>query len=102
MTLALLVGMNDSTQSLAPELLDAIAAATKFGRASYIVSVYENLGGFLRDLSWEDFCSELLELHQEGIVELSRLDLVTAADGGLVEASEIRYLTETYHLVRLP
>jgi hypothetical protein len=99
MTLALLVGMNDSTQSLAPELTDAIAAATKFGRASYIASVYEP---FSRRLTWEMFCEDLLSLHQEGLVELRRLDLVTAADTEMVEASEIRYETETFHLIRLP
>jgi hypothetical protein len=94
--------MNDSTQSLAPELLDAIEKAAKFGRASYIVSVYENLGGFLRHMSWGTFCEELVALHQEGTVELSRLDLVTAANTEMVEASEIRYETETFHLIRLP
>jgi hypothetical protein len=56
--------------------------------------------GFPR-MPLEAFKQRLLESNREGLLHLSRADLVQAMDGGMVAASETCYLNATFHFVLL-
>ncbi len=52
------------------------------------------------NLDKESFQSRLVEAHQNGLLTLSRADLVEAMDPGDVAASETRHLNACYHFIR--
>jgi len=84
-------------------LSQTISPAGRFGRGVFLSELYTAIlahsSGDL--MSWESFASSLIEAHQEGLLILSRADLVTSMDVQTVESSEINYLTETFHLVEV-
>jgi hypothetical protein len=77
-------------------------SAVAFGdKKVFIYAVWEELhrAGYRGAL--EDFKALLVELHRAREVSLSRADLVEAMDPRAVERSETRYLSGTYHFIRI-
>ncbi len=48
-----------------------------------------------------DFKERLVEANREGLLSLSRADMAPAMDATDVQASETRYLTATFHFIRI-
>jgi hypothetical protein len=81
------------------DLVKAAAALTRtcdVTDCAYLCDVRQATG-----LDAERFAAAALELWQADEVELTRADLVTALDTAKVEASELRYETETFHFIAL-
>lgn len=77
-------------------------ATARFGpNKAFVASVWEHIRGqegFPRTL--KAFKDRLVEAHGQGLLTLSRADLVAAMDPELLRRSEIRYLNATFHFVR--
>jgi hypothetical protein len=56
--------------------------------------------GATAGMDLDAFKARLLEAHRSRLLSLSRCDLVEAAKAADVDASEIRYLSAEFHLVR--
>jgi hypothetical protein len=89
----------DDLESFARRVNEAARAAEsgRFGDNKVFIShVHRRIGGAL-----DDFKARLIEAHRGGLVSLSRADLVEAMDPVDVRESETRYLSATYHFVRV-
>jgi hypothetical protein len=67
----------------------------------FIVSVWESLATDpeLRSLGEAGFKALLVDAHRQGLIALSRADLVAAMDWRDVAASEVRHGNATYHFI---
>lgn len=97
-------GSNDVTPS---EALKAFAArvndatrAAKTGRFGDSKVFIAHVHRAFADLDRDAFKARLVEAQREGLVALSRADLVEAMDPDDVRDSETRYLNATFHFVR--
>ncbi|MFW5739407.1 MAG: hypothetical protein ACOC1F_03475, partial [Myxococcota bacterium] len=52
-------------------------------------------------LDWPAFSRAVVQAHLDGRIRLARADLVTAMDPDLVERSEVRHETATFHFIDL-
>ena len=75
----------------------------RFGEKAFVASVFDTYRSLTAGpaLPWADFASQLLQAHLDGRIRLARADLVTAMDPNLVERSEIRHETATFHFIDL-
>ena len=88
--------------TLAAAVKDAAARAEgRFGRKVFIAAVWRALIDDARfaSLSLDRFKQLLVAANRDGLLELTRADLVGAMDPGLVAASEIDDLGSTFHFV---
>lgn len=94
---------NDRDEAIAYAVKDSAARAPKFGRKVMISDVYEQLVEDGRDdgMSIDEFKEELVRLHKNGAIVLSRADLVAALDSKKVAKSETDARGATYHFVNL-
>jgi hypothetical protein len=92
-------------KAFAARVLEA-ARASKTGRFGedkvFISHVFQRLAqeGAVADDA-EAFKGRLVSAHRQRLLSISRADLVEAMDPKDVEASEARYLSETFHFVRI-
>lgn len=84
----------------------AAARATRTGRfgdnkvfISHVIGRLRGDGASIEDP--EAFKARLVSAHQQGLLSLSRADLVEAMDPNDVDASEARYRNATFHFVRI-
>lgn len=92
----------DTTQAALTQLAIISPHVCRFGRKSFLASVFElyrTSGGNLERGAWND---ALIEAHRAGHLRLSRADLVPAMDREMVDASEVCYGNATFHFVQLP
>lgn len=81
---------------------NAVAKSKRFGDRNVFVSdVYKEVKKAGVDISFEDFKRELLRMHREGNVRLSRADYVAAMDPKKVLESEINADGADFHFVNL-
>lgn len=76
----------------------------KFGeQKAFLASVFDTYRSLLTNeqLDWPEFGRRLVAAHVDGHICLARADLVTAMDSSLVERSELRHETETFHFIDL-
>lgn len=95
--------MNDANYENFGKLVKKAAAQTteRFGENKvYISDLYANYPTALRP-DMDTFKAMLMAAHRAGDVVLTRADLVELMDVSKVAASEISYLTATFHLVRV-
>lgn len=83
----------------------AAARATRTGRFGdnkvFISHVISRLRGDGASIDDQAFKARLVSAHQQGLLSLSRADLVEAMDPNDVDASEARYRSATFHFVRI-
>lgn len=99
---------NDPRPRAQPTLADFAAAVreaahlptvAKFHDRAYIGSVWDHMRG--HDLTLPEFKQRLIAAHRDGLLRITRADLVGAMDQSEVERSEARYQDATFHFVAL-
>jgi hypothetical protein len=104
---------NDPRPAPQPTLADFAAAVQKAARLptvarfhddrAFIGSVWDHMRGRrpVGDMTLSDFKQRLIAAHRDGLVRITRADLVGVMDRSLVERSEARFLDATFHFVAL-
>jgi hypothetical protein len=70
---------------------------------AFIGSVWEQMHdlGLLGSMTLAEFKARLIAAHRDGLLRITRADLVGAMDPDEVERSEARYQDATFHFVAL-
>lgn len=70
---------------------------------AFIGSVWEQMRarGLLGSMSLDEFKARLIAAHRDGLLRITRADLVAAMDPNELERSEARYQNATFHFVAL-
>lgn len=70
---------------------------------AFIGSVWEQMRrhGLLGGMSLDEFKARLIAAHRDGLLRITRADLVAAMDPNELERSEARYQNATFHFVAL-
>ncbi|MEX2560747.1 MAG: hypothetical protein WD403_12575, partial [Pirellulales bacterium] len=72
-----------------------------FGDKVFIWHVWEQWRRRSPDTDINVFKERLVQAHQQGLLRLSRADLVDGLNPDDLAASETRYLTATFHYIRI-
>jgi hypothetical protein len=88
----------------ASEILAAARRMTtgRFGDDKVFISHLHRVAARTPTTTLDEFKNELVRLHTRGLITLARADLVEAMNPADVAESETRYLSATFHFVRLP
>jgi hypothetical protein len=104
---------NAPLRALEPTLADFAAAVRAAARSpnvtrfhddrAFIGSIWEQMHerNLLRDMTLDEFKQRLIQAHRDGLLRITRADLVSAMDPEEVERSEARYQDATFHFVAL-
>ena len=81
------------------QLLYAFASIGE--RKLFLSALWRALSPELPEYNRESFKEALVQAHRAGLLRLARADLVEAMDAAEVRASEVRYLTASFHFLIL-
>ena len=90
-----------SLNLFAKDVLSIAKRAKKFGSNKAFIGSIWRLGGnsSFRELSRGKFNEMLIKAHKQGLLHLSRADLVSAMDKYDVNSSSIKHMNTEYHFV---